>query len=89
MKAEGVVGIACAFLGAGARSVIASLWAIEDKATMEFMTNFYKHFMAGQSASESLNLTMKHMRESDEFCDVKQWAPFVLIGDDVTWNYSQ
>ena len=56
---------------------------------MEFMTNFYKHFMAGQSANESLNLTMKHMRESGEFCDVKQWAPFVLIGDDVTWNYSQ
>ena len=89
IKAEGVVGIACAFLGAGARSVIASLWAIEDKATMEFMTNFYKHFMAGQSASESLNLTMKQMRKSDEFCAVKQWAPFVLIGDDVTLNCSQ
>ena len=89
IKAEGVVGIARAFLGAGARSVIASLWAIEDKATMEFMTNFYKHFMAGQSASESLNLTMKQMRKSDEFCAVKQWAPFVLIGDDVTLNCSQ
>ena len=56
---------------------------------MEFMTNFYKHFMAGQSASESLNLTMKQMRKSDEFCAVKQWAPFVLIGDDVTLNCSQ
>ena len=89
IKAEGVVGIARAFLGAGARSVIASLWAIEDKATMEFMTNFYKHFTAGQSASESLNLTMKQMRKSDEFCAVKQWAPFVLIGDDVTLNCSQ
>ena len=89
IKAEGVVGIARAFLGAGARSVIASLWAIEDKATMEFMTNFYKHFVAGQSASESLNLTMKQMRKSDEFFAVKQWAPFVLIGDDVTLNCSQ
>ena len=89
IKAEGVVGIARAFLGAGAWSVIASLWAIEDKATMEFMTNFYKHVIAGQSASESLNLTMKQMRESDEFCAVKQWAPFVLIGDDVTLNCSQ
>ena len=89
IKAEGVVGIARAFLGAGARSVIASLWAIEDKATMDFMTNFYKHFMAGQSASESLNLTMKQMRKSDEFFAVKQWAPFVLIGDDVTLNCSQ
>ena len=37
IKAEGVVGIARAFLGAGARSVIASLWAIDDKATLAFM----------------------------------------------------
>ena len=33
IKAEGVVGIARAFLGAGARSVLVSLWAIDDKAT--------------------------------------------------------
>ena len=86
--AEGVVGIARAFLGAGARSVIASLWAIEDKATMEFMRNFYEHLIAGHSASKSLNQAMKLMRESGEFNEVRQWAPFVLIGDDVTFDFS-
>ena len=40
IKAEGVVGIARAFLGAGARSVIATLWKIDDKATLEFMRHF-------------------------------------------------
>ena len=40
IKAEGVVGIARAFLGAGARSVLVSLWAIDDKATLEFMRYF-------------------------------------------------
>ena len=35
VKSEGVVGIARAFLGAGARAVLVSLWAIDDKATME------------------------------------------------------
>ncbi|KAL9986550.1 hypothetical protein ACROYT_G000717 [Oculina patagonica] len=34
IKAEGVVGIARAFLGSGARSVLVSLWAVEDRATM-------------------------------------------------------
>ena len=34
IKVEGVVGIARAFLGGGARSAIASLWAIDDKATL-------------------------------------------------------
>ncbi|CAH3109007.1 unnamed protein product, partial [Porites lobata] len=89
IKAEGVVGIARAFLGAGARSVIASLWAIDDEATLAFMRHFYKHLVKGQSASKSLHEAMKMMRESDDFNAVKYWAPFMLIGDDVTLNLNQ
>ena len=89
IKAEGVVGIARAFLGAGARSVLASLWAIDDEATLEFMRIFYEHLMEGQRASKSLNQAMKAMRESDNFSDMKYWAPFVLIGDDVALTFEQ
>ena len=87
IKAEGVVGIARAFLGAGARSVLVSLWAIDDEATLEFMKSFYLHLVKGKSTSEALNQAMKCMRESDEFSAVKYWAPFVLIGDDVTLKF--
>ena len=87
VKSEGVVGIARAFLGAGARSVLVSLWAIDDEATMEFMEFFYRQLVNGRSASEALNKAMKSMRESDRFCAVKYWAPFVLIGDDVTLEF--
>ena len=87
IKAEGVVGIARAFLGAGARSVLVSLWAIDDRATLEFMKNFYQHLVAGKSASEALNRAMNCMRESTEFSDVTHWAPFVLIGDNVTLEF--
>ena len=89
IKAEGVVGIARAFLGAGARSVIASLWAIEDEATLTFMRHFYEHLVKGHSASKSLHEAMKMMRESNDFNAVKYWAPFMLIGDDVTLNFDQ
>ena len=89
IKTEGVVGIARAFLGAGARSVIASLWAIDDEATLTFMRHFYEHLVKGQSASKSLHEAMKMMRESDDFNAVKYWAPFMLIGDDVTLNFDQ
>ena len=65
IKAEDVVGIARAFLGAGARSVIASLWAVNDEATQKFMRHFYEHLVKGQSASKSLHEAMKMMRESD------------------------
>lgn len=87
IKAEGVVGIARAFLGAGARSVLASLWAIDDNATLEFMMRFYENLVKGQSASKLLNMAMKSMRESEKFNAVKYWAPFVLIGDDVTLTF--
>ena len=89
IKAEGVVGIARAFLGAGARSVIASLWAIDDDATLVFMRHFYEHLVKGKSAGNSLHQAMKWMRESDDFNAVMDWAPFVLIGDDVTLNFGQ
>ena len=87
VKSEGVVGIARAFLGAGARAVLVSLWAIDDKATMEFMKVFYQELVHGRSASEALNKAMKSMRESDDFSAVRYWAPFVLIGDDVTLEF--
>ena len=83
---EGVVGIARAFLGSGARSVLVSLWALEDAATEEFMKQFYAHLANGESASESLHQTMKWMR-NNRFTKVSQWAPFLLIGDDVRIDF--
>ena len=89
IKAEGVVGIARAFLGAGARSVIASLWAVNDEGTLAFMRHFYEHLVKGQSTSKSLHEAMKMMRDSDDFKAAKYWAPLMLIGDDVTLNFNQ
>ena len=83
IRAEGVVGIARAFLGSGARSVLAALWAIEDEATEQFMSRFYENLVRGNSASESLQQAMNWMRENG-FAKITQWAPFMLIGDNVT-----
>ena len=86
IKAEGAVGIARAFLGSGARSVLVALWAIEDKATKHFMSRFYEHLVLGESASESLHEAMQWMR-ANGFPDVGQWAPFMLIGDNVSFDF--
>ena len=88
VKAEGVVGIARAFLGSGARSVLVALWAIPDEATKELMSRFYEHLVRGESASESLHQAMKLMR-SNGYSDVRDWAPFMLIGDNVTFDYGK
>ena len=89
VSSEGVVGIARAFLGAGARSVLVALWSIDDEATVEFMKSFYQHLKHGDSASVSLNRAMKCLRESEDFNAPRFWAPFVLIGDDVTIDFEE
>lgn len=91
VSAEGVVGIARAFLCAGARSVLASLWKIDDDSTVKFMTSFYQHLVDGKSASVALQLTMRDFREDPEekYHAEKYWAPFVLIGDDVTLKFGE
>ena len=88
IKAEGIVGIARAFLASGARSVLVSLWAVEDDATMQFMKWFYESLVCGKSASKSLHETMKLMRENPKYSEVRQWAPFILVGDDVSFHFS-
>ena len=88
IRAEGVVGIARAFLGSGARSVLVAMWALEDSATEQFMNRFYEFLVRGESASESLHEAMKWMRSND-YSDVRQWAPFMLIGDNVTFDFGK
>ena len=88
IKTEGVVGIARAFLGSGARSVLVALWALQDDATEQFMRRFYENLVQGESASECLHRAMKWMRNNG-FSEVRQWAPFMLIGDDVSFHFGE
>ena len=81
-KGEGVVGIARAFLAAGARSVLVTLWAIDDEAAMVFMKSFYRHLKDGKTASAAVEQSMKSLRESEKYSEMRYWAPFQLIGDD-------
>ena len=88
IRAEGVVGIARAFLGSGARSVLVALWALEDRATEQLMSRFYENLVRGKSTSESLHEAIKWMRDNG-FTEVSEWAPFMLIGDNVTFAFGK
>ena len=88
IKKEGVIGIARAFLASGARSVLVASWAVEDKATERLMKHFYKHLVSGESASESLHQAIQWLRING-FPKPCQWAPFVLMGDNVTFDFMQ
>ena len=84
---KGVFGIARAFLTAGARSVLVSLWAIDDEATIVFMKYFYEHLKEGKTAIAAVHQSIKSLRESEKFSEMRYWAPFQLIGDDVEIDF--
>ena len=88
VTSEGVIGITRAFLAAGARSVLATLWPIDDTATKEFMEKFYKELCQETSVCEALRRTKNIFQEhGKQHCrSVKVWAPFTIYGEDVKFD---
>ena len=50
---------------------------------MVFMKRLYQHLKEGKTASAAVHKAMKSLRESEKFSEMRYWAPFQLIGDDV------
>merc|ERR1712023_525900 len=50
LTADGVIGITRAFVAAGALSLVASLWKVDDGATRELMERFYRRLLGGGDA---------------------------------------
>ena len=80
LRTDGVVGIARAFLAAGAGSLGVSLWQVDDGATKELMTQFYSRYVAGGGAAEAMRGAMCAMIGADRWKRPKQWAAFVIYG---------
>jgi CHAT domain-containing protein/tetratricopeptide (TPR) repeat protein len=78
-KGEGINGMSSAFFYAGARSILLSLWSVNDKATAGFMEYFYRHLTGGKPAPEALRLAKLQMLES-RYAHPFYWAAFVLNG---------
>ena len=70
-----------AFAKAGAPTVIASLWSVNDVSTKQTMQEFYKELVAGQSKAESLRLAQLAVMHDPRFAHPYFWAPFVVLGD--------
>jgi len=77
---EGACGLPLAFMLAGARSVMATLWRVPDRSTAEFMADFYRHLKSGLGKSRALRaakLAMIRRGRGHPFF----WAGYVLQGD--------
>ena len=82
---EGVYGLQRALTVAGARSTLLSLWKVDDAATLEFMTRFYRRLKAGDGRADALAATQKEFRAGipgkPDWKEPYYWAAWQLVGD--------
>jgi CHAT domain-containing protein len=87
---EGVYGLQRAFKVAGAKSIIMSLWKVDDEATQELMVSFYKHWL-GEAVGEGRQTANGNSKRSAFLKAQKElkakypnpyyWGAFVMVGE--------
>src|SRR5262249_5284393 len=77
--ADDLLGLMRGFLYAGARSLLLSLWNVNDESTTALMTDFYRRWQEGTTKSAALRSAMQSVRE--QFPNPFYWAPFLLVGN--------
>ena len=76
-SSEGVYGLQRAFKLAGAKQILMSLWAVDDRATDMLMTGFYQGLLRGEDADEALQKSKAHLRKM--YPSPEDWGAFVLL----------
>jgi CHAT domain-containing protein len=82
IKGEGLVGLTRGFMYAGSPRLLVSLWKVDDKATAEMMTRFYRLMLEKKlPAAEALREAQLEMQRETEWKSPYYWAAFVLQGE--------
>jgi CHAT domain-containing protein len=82
---EGVFGLRRAFVLAGTKGLVMSLWKVPDEETRKLMEDFYQRILKdqqpGQSRAEALRAAQLTMKEKEEYRDPLYWGAFIYEGD--------
>jgi CHAT domain-containing protein len=76
-QGEGVYGLQRAFLIAGAKSLIMSLWTVSDEATMQLMTLFYTNYIKTGNKNQAFSDAIRLLKT--KFKEPYYWAAFVML----------
>ena len=81
VSGDGVFGLQRGFKKAGAKTLLMSLWKVDDRATQLLMTEFYRNLTAGHSKRQAFIAAQQHLRqcEGGKYNDPKYWAAFILL----------
>jgi CHAT domain-containing protein len=82
VRGEGLIGLTRGFMYAGASSVVASLWKVDDEATAELMKRFYANMLhEGMTPAAALRAAQNSIRQTSQWSSPYHWAAFTLQGD--------
>jgi CHAT domain-containing protein/tetratricopeptide (TPR) repeat protein len=82
IKGEGPVGLTHSFISAGSKSVVASLWKVDDRATAALMRDFYESLLQeGMPTAKALRSAKLKMLRDKRWSAPYFWAGFVLQGE--------
>jgi CHAT domain-containing protein len=81
ITSEGVFGLQRAFKKAGVKTLIMSLWKVDDRATSLFMQTFYRYWLDGKSKHEAFALAQSTVRKHTDFSHPRYWAAFIMLDD--------
>ena len=79
VEGEGILGLRRAFIYAGARHVLCSLWPVSDESTRELMTAVYEALEEGASVEEALQRGQSALPQSGEKAHPFYWAGFIAV----------
>jgi len=78
---EGLIGLSRAFFYAGARSVVATLWNLNDRFAAEFVQRFYSELNQGHSSEEALRRAKMAYVNHPKYSHPFYWSSLVMLGD--------
>jgi len=82
VRGEGLIGLTRGFMHAGASSVVASLWKVDDEATAELMKYFYTNMLKkGLRPAAALREAQNTLRQNPQWQSPHFWAGFTLQGE--------
>ncbi len=82
VRGENVQAFGQAFLAAGASAVVTTLWRVADRATADFMGQFYYALAHGETKAGALrSAKLRFLRSNSPLSDARYWAAFILTGD--------
>ncbi len=81
ISCEGVFGLQRGLKKAGVKSLLISLWKVDDEATQILMSEFYKNLISGETKVEAFKEAQTYLRSTQDgkLNNPKYWAAFIML----------